>query len=154
MERRLHPDFIASNESISTNALSEKRIQAQFDPTPHSLKKEIPGTINHHDDEFTVETKLRMARLSQKVTLIEKRLDKFIQEAHTDISKMASRLNEKVMQDTKVEALIERHNQVLLSFEKRMSQLAKYLEEKDHHIMLLQSQLEESKKELYRLKRI
>lgn len=152
MERRLHPDFISNTTISDGSSKNENRIQTEFDPTPQSLKKEASSIAT--STEFETDTKLRIGRLNQKVSMIEKRLDQYIQESHINISKISSRVNEKGLQETKVESLIERHNQVLLSFEKRMSQLAKYIEEKDAHILLLQGQLEESRKELFRLKRL
>lgn len=54
----------------------------------------------------------------------------------------------------KVSQMLERHQTVLRNFEVRVNQLQRIIKEKDEQLMIMRSQLIESKSELARLKRL
>ena len=146
MERKLSPFFI-------------NQIQGQ-NSAPQNLSDSLSSKVTDNKPKMALEDKnfaaidLKLTRINQKNLNTETRLDKFIQDIHLSLSKISSQINEKNMQSSKIESMVEKYNQTILSFEKRMSQVLKVLEERDAQIILLQSIIEESRRELSKLKRL
>jgi hypothetical protein len=149
MEKRLHPLFQQS--------ANQPRIQAQFDPTPANLTENLAAktaTSSADVSEFVGETKLKLNRMNQKIVTIEDRLENFALEVRSNFSKIAGRLNEHGLNDTKIESLIERHNNMIHAFEKKLIQMAKLLEDSQAQLITTQGALEDARREIARLKKI
>jgi hypothetical protein len=150
MERKLNPLFQQGN-------LSQVQIQEKFDPTPanyiQSSPAEAPSTSSDVL-EFINESKLKMNRLAQKMIHFEDRFEGLTQEVRTGNAKLSSRFTERGLAETKIEALIERQNSIINSFEKRMTQMGKTLEEAQLQLLRTQSALEDARKEIAKLKKL
>lgn len=154
MERRLHPLFEQSLQNSQKTPDQKIQIQEKFDPTPIKYSH-VPQTSNSTDlIEFLNESKLKMNRMTQKMGNFEDRLDGLTQEVRAANSKISSRLNERGLAEHKIEALIERQNSVINSFEKRMNQMTRNLEESQLQLIRTQSALEDARREIAKLKRL
>lgn len=151
MERKLHPLFQQTNQKV--------QIQEKFDPTPVSYSQPSGNqnaiTAAKHDlSEFVNETKLKTNRMNQKILNFESRIDNIAYEMRASLVKMSSRFSERIVADHKIEALIERQNTVVNSFEKRMNQLVKIVEESQTQLIRTQAALDEARREISKLKRL
>ncbi len=149
MERKLHPLFQRTDERI--------QIQEKFDPTPVSYSKApTPKAVQPGAEisEFINETKLRMNRMNQKISMFEARADNLVHEVKTSLTKMSARFSERTIADHKVETLIERQNLIINNFEKRMNQMVKVIEDSQTHLLKTQAALDDARREIAKLKRL
>lgn len=154
MERRLHPLFQQSLQNNPRTPDQKIQIQEKFDPTP-SRYGQAPQTSGSTEvTEFLNESKLKMNRFTHKMANFEDRLDSLTQEVRAANSKLTSRFNERGLAEHKIEALIERQNSVINTFEKRMAQMAKNLEDSQLQLIRTQSALEDARREIGKLKRM
>lgn len=168
MERKLHPNLL--NSDLSKRIQDSKKegkinspqgfIQAEFDPTPvawlqsdlaqvKSAAKEIS-----EQQEFIGEAKIKMNRLAQKVMNIEERLETLSTEMRASCAKLSAKVSEKVVSETRVEAFMEKHNQVLQNFERKMGQMTKLLEDYQNKVMISNAALDDARREIARMKKI
>jgi len=148
MERKLHPSF---------QQIHSPKIQTQFDPTPASLTQNLESSKNALKadiQEHTQETMLKFNRLSQKISQLEGRIDHVTADLRGAYSKIAARVSERSLNDTKIESMIEKHNQMVNAFEKRLMQMTKLIEDSQAQLLTTQGALEEARREIARLKRI
>jgi hypothetical protein len=148
MERKL-------NQLFQQNNLSQVQIQEKFDPTPAAYNTSSQNTESSSDIlEFINESKLKLNRLAQKMVHFEDRFDGLIQEVRASNAKLSSRFTERGLAENKVEALIERQNSIINTFEKRMNQMAKTFEDSQLQLLRTQSALEDARKEIAKLKKL
>lgn len=87
----------------------------------------MEGRVN----EFLKLSQARFEKLGKFITDVDESL-RDVQEDHDrKLAHLNSRLNERKVQDSKIEEMIERHNQIVKSFEARLNQLQKIINEKD-----------------------
>lgn len=104
--------------------------------------------------EFMKTSHLKMERLQQQVTRLEQSHNGMAQEAGQKFHMFGQRLGERKALDQKIQDMVDRHTQVIKSFEVRMSHLQRLLTEKEAQFMNAQTALNEMKMELARLKRM
>jgi hypothetical protein len=78
----------------------------------------------------------------------------FAMESGQKISQLNQKLTERKSLEMKVQEMVDRHNNVIKSFEVRMGQLQKLLAEKDAMLVSAQATLNDAKMEITRLKRL
>ncbi len=168
MERKLHPNLLGSdlNKRIQDFKNEGKinspqgLIQTEFDPTPVAwLQSDIAQVKTaakeiSEQQEFLGEAKIKMNRLAQKVMNIEERLEVLSTEMRTNYAKLAAKVSEKVVTETRVEAFMEKHNQVLQNFERKMGQMTKLLEDYQNKVMISNAALDDARREIARMKKI
>ncbi|MES2768583.1 MAG: hypothetical protein V4596_05490 [Bdellovibrionota bacterium] len=154
MERRLHPLFQESLQNNQKTINQKVQIQEKFDPTPAAFSQNNPGSANSNMMEFLNESKLKMNRIAQKMANFEDRLAGVTQEMRATHAKLSSRFTERGLAEHKIEALIERQNSVINSFEKKMAQMSKVIEDSNLQLLRTQSALEDARREIAKLKRL
>lgn len=154
MERRLHPLFQESLQNNQKTIDQKVQIQEKFDPTPAAFSQNNPGSANSNMMEFLNESKLKMNRIAQKMANFDDRLEGITQEMRSTHSKLSSRFTERGLAEHKIEALIERQNSVINSFEKKMAQMAKVIEDSNLQLLRTQSALEDARREIAKLKKL
>ena len=154
MERRLHPLFQQSLQNNQKTIVQKVQIQEMFDPTPAAYAQNNQGSANSNVMEFLNESKLKMNRMAQRMANFEERIDGISQEMRTTHSKLSSRFTERGLAEHKIEALIERQNSVINSFEKKMTQMSKVIEDSNLQLLRTQSALEDARREIAKLKRL
>ena len=148
MERKLNTLFQQNNST------PQVRIQEKFDPTPSVFAQQNAAAASSDMNEFVNESKLKLNRLAQKMSQFEDRFEGLTQEVRASHTKLSGRFTERALAETKIEALIERQNSIINTFEKRMSQMNKTLEDAQLQLLRTQSALEEARKEIAKLKKL
>ena len=98
--------------------------------------------------------KTRFDRIQQHLQRQDGQMQANNQEMHNKLAKVASRLNERLTSDQKIEELMDRQQQVLQSFELRLSQMQKIITEQELMLGAARSELKEAQREITRLKRL
>lgn len=96
---------------------------------------------------------LKTERMSIKIKLLEERQQAFVEEFQQKMTSMNVKLSDRPRVDIMVQEIIERHNQVVRTFENRLGQLKRVVENQEVELLKAMNELSEARKELARLKR-
>lgn len=105
-------------------------------------------------NEFANTTKVKFERLVGITQRLDEMIKSNVQDMVTKQSQMASKLNERKVGDAKIQELVDRHNQLVQSFEVRLLQMQKVVAEQEMQLMSSRSELKEAIREMARLKRV
>lgn len=117
------------------------------------LKGEVDKLKFDFQDAFK-SGQLKTEKMAQKIQLFEERLNMIQREAQAKWAELAGRLKERAMNEAKVEALMERHNQIIQNFEVRLNQAQKIIENQSLNIVKQQDVIDESRRQIERLKKL
>lgn len=104
--------------------------------------------------EVMKDGQLRMDRLLQQIQRLEQSHNGLVHEAGQRIASVNQRLSERKSMEQKTQEMIDRHGQVIKSFEVRLLQMQRLLTEKESQLVGAQAALNEAKMEIARLKRL
>lgn len=104
--------------------------------------------------EFMKSSHLRVERLTQQIQRLEQSHNGLVQETGHKMTQMGQRLGERKALDQKIQEMVDRHGNVIKSFEVRMHHLQRLLADKEAQIVSAQAALNEAKMEISRLKRL
>lgn len=167
MQKELNPELfgekkVAKNPlmesagSLSTtngNYLNTDRqileLRQQNQALAEQLNK-VVGTVN----ELMKTSNLKFEKQQHLLSRLEQSHNGLATEAGQKITQLAHRVNERKSLDLKVQEMVDRHNNVIKSFEVRMNHLQKLLAEKEAQMITAQAALNEAKMEIARLKRL
>ena len=179
MHRELDPSLFKSPEDQKT---SENNIQGQKTSSPMShqwsensmgfqqleineLKQQLKLSQKRQDALDEKISKLssqsfeaiktnfhKLERLSKEFARIDEFQKKLYEEFHKNFASMNSKINEKRMNDSKVEELLDRQNMVIRNFENRLASLQRILSEKEGQLMNYANLLRDAQREMDRLK--
>ena len=125
----------------------ELKSQAQrSDEAHHRIQSQIAETLKN--------SQLKTERLNQMISRLEASHNGLAQEISTRLGQMQQRIIERAAYDEKTQEMIDRHNHVIKSFEVRMNQMQKLLQEKEAILNSALVALNDCKHEIARLKRI
>jgi chromosome segregation ATPase len=124
-------------------------LKAQNQALADQMNK-IVGTVN----ELIKSSNIKFDRNQQLLTRLEQSHNGLATEAGQKITQLSQRVNERKSLDLKVQEMVDRHNNIIKSFEVRMNHLQKLLAEKEAQMISCQTALNEAKMEISRLKRL
>jgi chromosome segregation ATPase len=104
-------------------------------------------------DELSGSSKLRFERIQSHFQRQSEVIQNSFRDVHSKVATIASKLNERKMADTNIREMVDRHQQVVQTFEVRLQQVQKVLSEQELQLMNSRSELKDALKELERLKR-
>lgn len=124
-------------------------VKAQNQALVDQMNK-IVGTVN----ELIKSTNAKFERQQALMSRLEQSHNGLATEAGQKITQLSQRVNERKSLDLKVQEMVDRHNNIIKSFEVRMNHLQKLLAEKEAQMISCQTALNEAKMEIARLKRL
>lgn len=137
----------------STNYLNTDRqiyeLRAQNQALVDQLNK-VVATVN----ELIKSSNVKFEKQAQLLNRLEQSHNGLATEAGQKITQLGQRVNERKSLELKVQEMVDRHNNVIKSFEVRMNHMQKLLAEKEAQMISAQSALNEAKMEISRLKRL
>lgn len=182
MSRELnHELFAPSPAPISESAVNERRFEAKMedlkiDPfaeprtspdnlrllahTIDTLKRRLKDydhkieALGGRVTEMAGALKSRVERMASAHHRIEEMVKISTQDINSKFAQLTGRVAERRVHDTKVEELVDRHNQVLNQFEVRLGQLQKIINEQEMQLLNSRSALQEALREITRLKKM
>lgn len=116
----------------------------------HNQMEKIVASVN----EWIKTSNARFEKQAALLTRLEQSHNGLATEAGQKISQLNAKLNERRTLDQKVQEMVDRHNNVIKSFEVRMNHLQKLLAEREAQVVAGQAALNEAKMEIARLKRL
>jgi chromosome segregation ATPase len=141
------PSFDPLLDSLS---MIERR---DSEPALDAMTEKIDKLKSEHDQVLKT-LNLKSEKNLQKTTHLEERLTFIVNEINERLSYMASRMKDKSMSDTKIEALIERHNQIVQTFELRINQSQRVIENQALQLSTQQALIDDARRQIEKLKRL
>ncbi|MNJ99822.1 hypothetical protein D3C87_176030 [compost metagenome] len=146
-------DSTSGLAATSANYLNTDRqifeMKAQNQALADQLNK-VVGTVN----ELIKNTNVKFERQQQLMARLEQSHNGLALEAGQKISQISNKVGERKNIDLKIQEMVDRHNNVIKSFEVRMNHLQKLLAEKEAQMVSCQTALNDAKMEIARLKRM
>ncbi len=104
--------------------------------------------------ENTKETRFKLDRLAQKTNLLEARIENTTHEMREVFTKLSNKISQSSLNSSKIDALVDRHNQIIHTFEVRMTQMQKIIGEQEIQLTNSLAELQLARAEIARLKKL
>lgn len=157
-EKRLGPETAAAPAFVADNPLEPSflDIDRQILDIKNHLQKldENDRRQQGQVSDFVKSTNIKIERLHQLISRLETSHNGLAQEIAQRLTNMQQRIVERASYDEKTQEMIDRHNQIIKSFEVRMNQMQKILQEKENILTAAMVALNDAKAEIARLKRL
>lgn len=130
-------------------------LQSQFDLFKRRFKELEANQLKTQTrmNEWMESCKTRFDRFNCAGSRMEKFLKDKIHEINEKFAHLSSRIIERRLQESKIQEMMDRHNQVLQSYEVRIGQIQKLVNDQQIQLMSAKAALEESRREITRLKK-
>ncbi len=131
----------------------------QLEAHVHALKMQVQasekrGEMMHTQmQELLRSSTSRFERVSHAINRLESSTAAQIQELNAKYAGIASKLNERRVQDAKIQEMVDRHNHIVRNFENRLVHLQRVLSEQEMQLLNASAALEDARHEISRLKR-
>ncbi len=167
MQKELNPELFGEKK-VSTPARREGLIPPapSADPTYLNTDRqifEIKSQIMSMNEQLNKITQAlnesnkasngKFDRLQQGLARLETSHNGLALEAGQKIQQINAKLAERKSLDAKIQEMVDRHNNVIKSFEVRLNHMQKLLSDKENQMAASQAALNEAKMEIARLKR-
>jgi hypothetical protein len=173
MSRELNPDLFPELAREARSSAPDSRLEphgstsvmreqdwrlllGQFDLLKRKFKEYEARleTTNTRLSDFINATKAKYDRLAGMTQRLEEMAKASIQDLAMKQSQLISKVNERRLSDNKVQELVDRHNQLVQSFELRLNQMQKVIAEQELQLMASRAEIKEAQREFVRLKRL
>lgn len=161
MQKELNPDLFGETSNKSrvyenhnqsqVNYLDQKVLETRthMRSLGDQLQK-IVGQMN----EFIKSTQGRFEKTNQQILRLEQNDQTILKDLSQRISSVHSRFSDKTNMEYKIQEMMDKHQSILRSYELKLQQIQKILNEREAQLISTQALLSETKMELARLKRI
>jgi len=166
MHKELNPELFGEKKTVKSSVMDSSalgtsangylntdrqifELKAQNQALAEQMNK-IVATVN----ELIKSSNMKFEKHAQHLSRLEQSHNGLATEAGQKITQLSQRVNERKSLDLKVQEMVDRHNNVIKSFEVRMNHLQKLLAEKEAQMIAAQAALNEAKMEIARLKRL
>lgn len=110
--------------------------------------------INQTLNDSMRQQALKTEKFQQNIHRLEQSHNGLASEVGQKLSSVAQKMGERRSLDLKIQEMVDRHNNIIKSFEVRMNHLQKILQEREAQIVATQTALNDAKMEIQRLKRM
>jgi len=161
MHKELNPELfgerglksrVVEEPPINQMVVLEKKV-ADNRQQMHQLAESM-NRIVQQVNEFMKSTNHKFEKIYQALQRLESNDQALNLDSAQKISQIHNRLGERRTLEIKVQELVDRHNNVLKSYEVRMNQMQKLIAEREAQLISSQALLNETKMEIARLKRV
>lgn len=111
-------------------------------------------TMHTKVEDVVVQNKQRFERVQSHFKAQNESFQSGIGDINNKIAAVVSRVNERKISENIIKEMVERHSQLVQSFEVRMQQLQKVISEQELQLMNARSELKAALQELTRLKKL
>ncbi|MFP5520173.1 MAG: hypothetical protein ACLGGX_09735 [Bdellovibrionia bacterium] len=139
--------------ALDQQVLQQERQIADLRKQNHMLAEQLNkviATLNEHMKN----SGLKLERTTQGLTRLEQSHNGMVQETAQKLGQLNQRFQERKAIDQKIQEMVDRHNNVIKSFEVRMNHMQKLLSEKENQAQAALTALNDAKMEIARLKRL
>jgi chromosome segregation ATPase len=110
-------------------------------------------TMHTKVEELTTQSRARFERVQSHFKGQTEMLQNALSDVHQKIAQVVSRMNERKLSESVVKEMVDRHTNVVQTFEVRLQQMQKVMSEQEMQLMHARSELKQALQELSRLKK-
>lgn len=167
MSRELNKDLFPSEKVLSSSqpAASEEALASKEDLRVLSYQieslwkkmKEMDPKVERNQSrlqELTSSCKLRFERIQNHMQRQSEGFQGQFGDMHAKIAQLLSKVNETRLSENRIQEIVERHQQVVQSFEARLQQLKKLVTEQELQLSASRAELKDALKEIARLRKL
>ncbi len=110
--------------------------------------------LTARQNELSRDSQSRLDRLDNQMIRLEDGISRLTNDTSQRVAALAARINERKVNDTKVQDLMDRHNLMVRNFENRLSAMQKLAADQEQALLSAFAALEDARAELARLKRL
>jgi hypothetical protein len=110
--------------------------------------------LNQKFEDLAKLMTMKTERLMVKVRMMEERQNEFIMDTQKKLTGMVTRSAELPKLEMRMQEVLERHNQVIRTFENKINHIKRVVDQQEVTLFKAMAELEESRREIARLKRI
>ncbi len=155
MSRQINMDIF--NETYNPSIVEKEayplfegdRVDPHYDEIAARTEK-----LRYEVQEWVKSLNLRLEKTTQRVQFLEERAVLTARENHEKLATLYSKIKETQNSDFKFASLIERHNQIVQSFELRLTQSQRLIENQAVQIAKQHELIEDARRQLEKLKRL
>jgi chromosome segregation ATPase len=147
MTKRPEPTMTATNEDVKLLSYQVETVMRKIKEFESRME-----TLASKWDEFSSTAKLRFERIQGSFQRQTETMQSNFRDIHSKIATVASRTNERKMSETSTQEMMERHQQVVQSFEVRLQALQKSMSEQEYQLLSTKSEMRDVLKEIAKLK--
>lgn len=121
----------------------------------HKMKELEPKVekTQNRVQELASSSKVRFERVQNHFQRQGEMVQGQFGDMHAKVAQLLSKVNESRLAETRIQEMVDRHQQVVQSFEARLQQLKKLITEQELQLSASRSELKEAMKEISRLKK-
>lgn len=123
-----------------------RQMLAQFDRRLEQMQARF--------NELSRDTQGRLDRYGHQLLRLEDGISRLTEDTSQRFAQVVAKVNERKVQDSKVQEMLDRHNILVRNFENRLSALQKLTSDQEQALLSAHAALEDARAELARLKRI
>ena len=123
------------------------------DPHYDEISQKIDKT-KYEVQEWVKSLNLRLEKALQRIQALEERFKVASQDTHEKMATLYSKIKENQNSDMKFASLIERHNQIVQSFELRLTQSHRLIENQALQLAKQQELIDDARRQLEKLKKL
>lgn len=142
MQGENEPEFLNNDKKIS----ELKKANHELQESMHQMKTQFA--------EYIKAAHLKMEKLTSQIQRLEQNHNGLAHEANQKITQLIHKVSERRIVDSKIEEMVDRHNNLLKTYEVRLNHLQRLISEKESQQLQTQAALNEAKMEIARLKRL
>lgn len=110
--------------------------------------------VNSRSEEMVAANKQRFERVQGHFHRHNEMIQGGFSDLNDKVAHLASRVNERRISENQVKEMIDRHQQIVQTFEVRMQQMQKVMSEQEMQLMNARAEIKEAVREIARLKKI
>ena len=156
MSRQIHPGIFSDASQVpgATTGLYEPLpLLDAAAPDMHQVQ-ELIQKHRFEVDQSLKSMGLRLEKALTRMQSLEDKLNQIVGEVKERLSFVTARVRERQTLDARAENVIDRHNQIIQSFELKMSQAQKVIDNQALQLAKQQDLLDEARRQLERLKKV
>ena len=168
MQKELNPELFGESSVMRTrvvdsgnsaSGMSHQQVM-QVDQKLAEMRSQVGGVVEQMNrlsvqlSDFMRVSQNKFEKLQGSMVQLEKNDQALSVDNTQKLTHLAHKLGERKTLDLKVQEMINRHNSVLKTYELRLSQLQKLISEREYQINATLAQLNETKAEIARMKRL
>jgi hypothetical protein len=150
------PQPQGSNQSPAFAKADDIRIMQMHVESLSRRMKEFESrveTMHTKVEEVINQNRQRFERVQNHFKGQTEMLQNALSDVHNKIAQVVSRMNERKLSEGMVKEMVDRHGQVVQSFETRLQQFQKVMSDQELQLMHARSELKETMLELARMKK-
>ncbi len=146
----------SSEESEASVSKEDLRVLSyQIETLWHKVKDLEPRVEKNQNrlQELSSSSKLRFERVQSHFQRQGEMIQGQFGDMHAKVAQLMSKVNESRLAEGRIQEMVDRHQQVVQSFEARLQQMKKLMTEQELQLSASRSELKEALKEITRLKK-